>query len=62
MYEVIKRALVERGWAIDVNAIERPDGELHEFVHPTSCRRMAYLDAIHAEMDRELERADKDLL
>ena len=56
MYEAIKALLVERGWAIDAGARENQCGELHEFIHPETGRRMAYIDAILAEEERELSR------
>lgn len=53
MYDVVKDALVARGWGIDLDAVERADGELREFVHPETGARMAWLDAFWAEQSRE---------
>lgn len=54
MYIVVKAALVERGWGIDSTATENASGELHEFVHPETGKRMAWLDAYFAEESREV--------
>ena len=57
VYDAIKQALVERGWKIDESATETPSGELHEFVHPVTERRRAYIDAIldQGVLDFELD-------
>lgn len=55
IYDDIKAALIKHGWAIDTTATERPDGEVREFVHPKTGRRLAYIDAIQAQMDLEIE-------
>ena len=49
--EIIKEALVARGWAIDETAQPNALGELRQFIHPTTLRRMAWLDAVLSEMD-----------
>jgi hypothetical protein len=51
---VIRNALIARGWTIDEDAKENAGGELHEFVHPETGRRMAWLDAVFAQEKREL--------
>jgi hypothetical protein len=48
----IKRLLVERGWGIDKGAQENASGEQREFIHPDSGKRMAWLDAVLADMER----------
>ncbi len=52
IYDAVKLLLVERGWHIDENAVERPDGELHEFVHPVTGAKMAWIDAVLEEHGR----------
>jgi hypothetical protein len=46
IYDAVKDALRARGWGIDPNAKERPDGELHEFIHPVTGKRRAWFDAL----------------
>jgi hypothetical protein len=53
IYEALKAALVERGWGIDPDARESRQGEVAEFVHPETGKRMAWLDALLAEQERE---------
>lgn len=53
LYDVIKQALVERGWKIDADATENNFGEVREFVHPATSKKLAYVDAVYAEMERE---------
>jgi hypothetical protein len=53
IYDAIKTLLVARGWRIDPAAKERADGELHEFLHPDTGEAMAYVDAVHAEEERD---------
>lgn len=57
IYDAIKLLLVGRGWHIDHEAVERADGEVHEFVHPESGKKMVWLEAFWAEQDRELDSA-----
>lgn len=53
IYEVIRQALVERGWRIVEAAEENKLGEVHEFAHPETGKTMAWLDAVVAQADRE---------
>ncbi len=54
MYAVVRSALIDRGWAIDDTAKETASGELHEFIHPETGQKMAWLDAYLAESGREV--------
>ena len=56
IYTAISQLLLSRGWSIDDAVKENASGELHEFIHPENGKRMAYLDAICAEGDLDLER------
>jgi hypothetical protein len=58
IYDVVRDALVERGWEIHAGAIERPDGEVREFVHPVTGKKMAWINALLAEQEREVLRAN----
>jgi len=51
----IKQILIRRGWKIDESARENAQGELHEFIHPETGRRRAWLDAVFDEGTRERE-------
>ena len=53
IYEALRAALVARGWKLDPDARESRQGELAEFVHPETGKRMAWLDAVMAEHERE---------
>lgn len=53
IYFEVKELLQRHGWTIDLSAEERPDRELHEFVHPETGKKMAWLDALVAEHERE---------
>lgn len=57
IYDDIKAALIKHGWTIDTTATECADGEVREFIHPKTNRRLAYIDAIYAQMDLEVEAA-----
>ncbi len=46
IYDVIKDALIERGWGIDSKIKENESGELLEFIHPVTGKRRAYIDAV----------------
>lgn len=52
--DVVRAALIERGWKIDETAVETPSGELHEFIDPDTGRRLAWLDAFFRQEEREL--------
>jgi hypothetical protein len=58
--EAIRQALIERGWKIDETVVENRGGELHEFIHPETGRRLAWLDAVFAQQDREVEFEKKE--
>jgi hypothetical protein len=49
----IRNALIERGWGIDPDAKENPSGELHEFIHPETRAKRAWLDAVFDQEKRE---------
>lgn len=53
IYDTIKAALIERGWKIDSLVVERQDGEVHEFIHPDTNKKYAWIDAINEELARE---------
>lgn len=53
LYDEIKGLLVKRGWKIDETAQETCTGELHEFIHPETGRRRAWIDALLDEQSRE---------
>lgn len=57
MYDVVKDALVERGWKIDKDAKENSSCELREFIHPESGKRMPWIDAL---LDEYHERGPDD--
>lgn len=43
--------------AIKLLLVGALDGEVHEFVHPESGKKMVWLEAFWAEQDRELDSA-----
>lgn len=54
IYDVLKNALVDRGWTIDdsqseIELVINRGGEVREFVHPHSGKRLAWLDAFYAQ-------------
>lgn len=51
--EDIKQLLIARGWKIDESARENAQGEFHEFIHPETGRRRAWLSAVVDETARE---------
>ncbi len=51
--DALRALLIERGWGIDPTAKENASGELHEFIHPETKQRMAWLDALLAEGTRD---------
>lgn len=53
LYPAIRELLVDRGWKIDMTALESKDGELREFIHPETGRRMAWFEAVLAQQARE---------
>jgi hypothetical protein len=50
----IKQLLLARGWKIDGDVRANAQGELHEFIHPETSRRRAWLDAVLDEGAREI--------
>jgi hypothetical protein len=58
IYDAIKEALVERGWGIDETAQENKYWELHEFIHPETGNKLVWIDAIHAQDERELDQEE----
>jgi hypothetical protein len=52
--DAIRDALIARGWQIDKTAVENASGEVKEFIHPQNGRRLAWLDAILSQEDREV--------
>lgn len=54
MYDVVRDALIARGWKIDETAVETRSGELREFIDPDTGRRLAWLDAFFRQEEREL--------
>jgi hypothetical protein len=59
LYDEIKALLVQRGWEIDGEASGRPNGEVHEFVHPETHEKMPWISAILAEDEREYQLTGK---
>lgn len=55
IYYDIKASLIARGFGIDNDAKENSSGELREFIHPKTGKRLAYIDAILAQMEIEEE-------
>ena len=51
VYEIVKDALIERGWSIDEDAVETKNGELHEFINPRTGAKMAWIDALLKQSD-----------
>jgi hypothetical protein len=58
IYEVLRQALFERGWRVDLAAEPNRIGEVLEFIHPETGRAMAWLDAFDAQQRREDSGAD----
>lgn len=54
----LKLLLQHRGWKIDTTTTENDIGELKEFIHPQTGEKMAWLDAIFAQNEIELEQED----
>jgi hypothetical protein len=52
----IRQLLIDRGWEIDTTVKERPDGELREFIHPVTGKRLTDIDAVHAQGELECQR------
>ena len=44
--DAVRDLLIERGWGIDPDAVENASGELHEFVHPETGKKFAWIDAL----------------
>jgi hypothetical protein len=61
--DTVRQALIDRGWKIDETAVENRAGELHEFIHPETGTRRAWLDAFFdqetIEYNREQEAEKK---
>jgi hypothetical protein len=56
LFETVKTFLLEHGWSFDSEVTENASGELRAFVHPETGAKLAWLDAINAQMDRESSR------
>lgn len=50
-YDAVKALLIDRGWSIDASATEDQLGELHEFIHPRTGRRMPWITAVFAQQE-----------
>ena len=59
IYEDIGRALSAHGWKIDTDPNINSIGECKEFIHPATGERLAWLDAVHEQMDIEYEEKNK---
>jgi hypothetical protein len=53
--DAIKNALLVRGWLLDDTVKENAQGEAACFIHPGDGERMAWLDAVLAQQERELK-------
>lgn len=55
IYQVVRDALLERGWRIDPNAREDFVGTLKEFLHPKTGRPHTWIEAIEAQDQLDME-------